>query len=102
MSTVAGTWKITISSLLGSVNGTLELRVDGDRVTATGRSDAGSLTFREGTLEGAQVRIPVELSSPMEVRATAVLTVDGDTMKGRIVGAPIPGVRVKGARIARG
>lgn len=99
MSDIAGTWEIRVTSLLGSIDGTLDLVVDGDTVTGTGRAANGSIKLDEGTVDGDSVTIPIDLSNPIEVRATAKLTVSGDTMKGKISGAPIPGVRVSGRRV---
>ena len=98
MTDASGTWNITISTLFGSQDATLDLVVDGSAVRGTARSSAGDIALREGTARGAALTIPIELSSPIAVRATAELTVTGDTLKGKIVGGPVPGIRVKGVR----
>ena len=98
MGGVAGTWKLTLSALIGSQQATLVLDVDGRRVTGTASSDAGAIQLGEGTLDGERVTIPIELTHPRRISATAKLTVSGDTIKGRITGAPLP-VRVSGTRV---
>jgi hypothetical protein len=98
MSDAAGTWNITISTLFGSIEGTLELKVHGAKVTGTGRADGNTITLSEGTVDGDEVTIPLTLSSPIQVDATAELKVSGDTLKGKIVGGPMPGIRVSGTR----
>lgn len=98
LSDASGTWKITISTLFGAQDATLDLVVDGSSVRGTAHSSAGDITLREGTVRGAVLTIPIELSSPIAVSAKAELTVAGDTMKGKIVGGPVPGIRVRGTR----
>jgi hypothetical protein len=101
MSDAGGTWDITISTLFGSISGTLELVVSGDRVTGTGRADGNTITLAEGTVagdSGEKLTIPLKLSSPIQVDAVAELVVSGDTLKGKIVGGPMPGIRVSGTR----
>src|SRR5882757_1076879 len=99
MSDAGGTWDITISTLFGSIAGTLELVVSGGRVTGTGHADGNTITLAEGTATGDEVTIPLKLTSPIQVDAMAKLTVKGDTLKGKIVGGPIPGIRVSGTRV---
>jgi hypothetical protein len=99
MSDLAGTWKISITSLLGGVDGTLELRVDGTRITGTACSERGGITLREGTVDGDTATIPIELTQPIRLNATARITATGDTLKGKVSGAPIPGVRISGTRV---
>lgn len=102
MSDAAGTWEIRITSPLGSMDGRLVLEVDGKRVTGVGRSGAGAISLREGTVDGDTVTIPIELSTPIAVRASAKLAITGDSLSGKISGAPIPGVRVRGHRVTDG
>lgn len=98
MSDVSGTWKITISTLFGKVEGALELKVDGSKVTGTGRTGDQVITLSEGVLEGDKLTLPIKLTAPMAVDAVAVVTVSSDTLKGKIVGGPIPGIKVSGTR----
>ena len=99
MSDLAGTWKISIISLLGGVDGTLELTVDGTRITGTARNDRGGITLREGTVDGDTATIPIELTQPIPLHATARITATGDTLNGKVSGAPIPGVPISGTRV---
>ena len=98
MSDIAGTWNITISALFGKQDATLDLTVHGSTVRGTARSSAGDIALSEGTLAGDTVTIPIELTQPMAVSAVAHLTFSGDTVTGKITGAPIPGVRISGRR----
>jgi len=98
MSGIAGTWTITISAFIGKQDATLDLAVDGTKVTGTASTPDGSITLREGTLDGDTVTIPIELTQPMAISAVAHLTFSGDTVKGKVSGAPIPGVRITGRR----
>lgn len=97
MTTVAGTWNLKLSALIGSQEATLVLKVDGTRVTGSATSDRGAIQLREGTVDGNTVTIPIELTQPMRISATATLTVSGDTLNGRIAGAPLP-IKVSGTR----
>jgi hypothetical protein len=45
MSDASGTWNITISTLFGSIDGTLDLVVAGTKVTGTGRADGNTVTL---------------------------------------------------------
>ncbi len=98
MSDVAGTWNITISTLFGKGEGVLDLKVDGTKVTGSGRTGDHVITLSEGTLEGDQLSLPIKLTSPVAVDATAVVAVRGDSMKGKIVGGPLPGMKVSGTK----
>jgi hypothetical protein len=98
MSDASGTWNITISTLFGSISGTLDLVVAGTKVTGTGRADGNTVTLSEGTVKGDDVEIPIKLTSPITVDATAKFTVSGDSLKGKIVGGPMPGIKVSGTR----
>jgi hypothetical protein len=98
MSDAAGTWNITISTLFGSIEGTLDLAVAGTKVTGTGRADGNTIELSEGVLAGDEVTIPLSLSAPIQVDATAKLKVAGDRLTGKIVGGPLPGIKVAGVR----
>ncbi len=49
-------------------------------------------------MKGDDVEIPIKLTSPITVDATAKFTVSGDTLAGKIVGGPMPGIKVSGTR----
>lgn len=98
MSDVAGTWNITISTLFGSIKGTLDLSVDGTAVTGTGRADGNEITISGGTFEGDTLTVPVKLTSPMAIDATVEATITGDTLKGKVTGGPVPGIKISGTR----
>lgn len=98
MSDVAGIWNITISTLFGKGEGVLDLKVDGTKVTGTGRTGDHVIILSEGTLEGNKLSLPIKLPAPIAVDATAVVTVTGDAMKGKIVGGPMPGIKISGSK----
>jgi hypothetical protein len=100
MTDASGTWNITISTLFGSMSGTLDLKVAGSAVTGTGRADGNAIALSEGTVSGDELSIPLKLTSPIQVDAVAKLTVSGDTLKGKIVGGPIPGIKVSGTKVS--
>lgn len=98
MSSIAGTWNITISAFIGKQDAALHLEVDGTRVTGTASTPDGAIVLSEGKLDGDTLTIPIELTQPMAISAVAHLTFSGDTVKGKVSGAPIPGVRISGRR----
>ncbi|HWR85550.1 MAG TPA: hypothetical protein VN200_06125 [Rhodoglobus sp.] len=98
MSALDGTWNVTISYLLGSLDGTLTLHVTGGRITGSASTKRGRIRLSEGTVDGDTATIPIELTEPMAIHATATITASGDQLKGKVSGAPIPGVRISGTR----
>lgn len=98
MSTVAGTWKLTLASMMGAQEATVVLDVDGTTVTGRASTDAASIQLHPGTVDGNAVTLPIELTSPMRISVVANLTVDGDTLSGKVSGTPVP-VRVTGVRV---
>jgi hypothetical protein len=98
MSALDGTWNVTISALLGSIEGTLTLVSSGGRITGTASTTRGSIRISEGAVDGDTATIPIHLTQPIAIDATATVTADGDRLKGKVSGAPIPGVRISGTR----
>jgi hypothetical protein len=78
---VAGTWKVSVTGGAGNAEQTIILQQDGNKITGTfkGPRQSGPL---EGTVEGKNISFHVATRVPLDYKGT----VDGDTMKGTLMG----------------
>jgi hypothetical protein len=84
---VAGKWNYTMETPNGSVPITLDLKVDGNKVTGTVASGERSFPIQTGSVDGGTVRLTFKRDRPQGGTMTYEITgkVDGDVMKGTTV-----------------
>lgn len=80
----AGTWNITTKSPMGSQEGTLELGVDGERLTGTMSAAQGSMELQDGRIDGNDLSWSAKMTSPMPMTLEFRATVDGDAISGTV------------------
>lgn len=80
----AGSWNITTKSPMGSQEGTLNLDVDGDRLTGTMSAAQGSMELQDGRIDGNDLSWSAKMTSPMPMTLEFRASVDGDTISGTV------------------
>ena len=81
---VAGTWELSVNGPEGVINATADLKQDGDQLTGTITSPAGSVDLK-GTYKDKKVELAFSIQGPkgaMDVNVNG--EVDGPDMKGII------------------
>ena len=84
-SNVQGTWKVTITFILGSGQHEMTLSQDNTKITGTYISEQGSRNELNGSIEGNSITFVIQVRHE-STRPHYVFTgeVDGDSMKGRV------------------
>lgn len=78
---VAGTWKIAVTGGAGSAEQTIVLTQDANKITGTFRGPRQSGPL-QGTVDGNNISFHVATRVPLDYKGT----VDGNTMKGTLMG----------------
>jgi hypothetical protein len=78
---VAGPWNVKVSGAAGTADQKIDLKQDGNKISGTLKGPRQSGTI-EGTVDGNHIKFRVKAHVPLDY----VGTVDGDTMKGTLVG----------------
>jgi hypothetical protein len=98
---VAGTYETVTKSPMGDQKGTFTVTpgADGTSFTGTLAGGLGSLTVKDGTIDGNTLSWKMDMTVPMPLELTCKATIDGDTLTGTVnAGAfgdmPITGTRV--------
>ena len=82
---VAGTYKLTINTPMGTRTPTLTLKEEGGAVSGTFAGQMGSTDFSGGTAEGNNVKFDVTMSAMgQEFSLSFSGTVDGDSISGSV------------------
>lgn len=94
----SGTWNITTKSPMGSQSGTLNLDVDGDKLTGTMSGAQGSMELQEGKADGNSLSWVANMTSPMPMKLEFAATVDGDSIAGTVKLGAFGNATFEGAR----
>jgi hypothetical protein len=82
---VTGTWNMSVELPMGSGNPVFKLTQNGTDVTGTYEGQLGEAPVT-GTVKGNEVELKYTLSAQgMELTVTYAGTVDGDTIKGKVL-----------------
>lgn len=79
---IDGDWALTFDTPMGSLDASATFKTDGDALTGTMDSQAGSTAFK-GTVKGKAISFVMNISTPngdMSIQMDA--EVDGDSLKG--------------------
>jgi hypothetical protein len=82
MSNPAGTWNVTVSTPFGPQQLTIDLVVDGEKVSGTATHESGTFPFEGGTYAKDEVTFEVTLTQPVSADLTVTLKADGDRITG--------------------
>jgi carbon-monoxide dehydrogenase large subunit len=95
---VDGDWAMKIVAPMGGQEMTARFRTDGDRLSGELLSDQGDQAF-EGTVNGNQLKWEMKVEKPMKMTLKYDLTVDGDTISGKMKMGMLGSAKVTGTRI---
>lgn len=98
MSNPAGTWNVTVATPFGDQDLTIDLRVDGEKVSGVAKHPAGTFPFDGGRYRDDRVVFEVSLEAPVKTDLKITLTADGDTISGTAKAGIMPSFTVRGTR----
>jgi hypothetical protein len=81
--TAIGTWDLTTVSPLSETKSVLEIRKEGDKIVAVGKSPQGERKYDSAVIEGSSVTLVITIAyegSPMVITYTG--KIDGGRMEG--------------------
>jgi hypothetical protein len=96
-----GTWNVVIDTPMGKQAATLELSLDGDRLTGTSSAMGTTLPIENGTADGDKITFTVNVTTPMKLTLVFDLAVTGDELSGKVKAGMFGNSNVTGTRAAR-
>ena len=99
---VAGTYETVTKSPMGDQKGTLTVTPSDDGSTFTGSlaGGLGSLTVKDGKIDGNTLTWKMDMTVPMPLELNAKATVDGDTITGTVNAGAFGDMPLSGTRTA--
>ena len=98
MSNPAGTWNVTVATPFGDQDLTIDLKVDGDKVSGTAKHPSGTFPFDGGTYRDDTVTFEVSLTAPVKADLKVTATADGDRLSGKAKAGLMPSFTISGTR----
>lgn len=92
-----GKWNIEIASPMGVQKASIELKVDGDKITGTQAGAQGSSGL-EGKVSGDTATWSASVTSPMPMTLEFTVTESGDALSGSVKAGSFGSFPVKGVR----
>ncbi len=92
-----GKWNFEIASPMGAQKGTLDLKVEGGKVTGTQGSAQGSIAV-DGKADGDHATWSADVTTPMPMKLEFDITASGDTLSGTCKAGAFGTFPVKGSR----
>lgn len=84
MSNADGVWETVTNTPMGQQKATMTLTTDGDVLTGTLAGQQGTITIKEGKVNGDQLSWKADITSPMPMTLSFTATVDGDAISGNV------------------
>ena len=100
MSTFAGSWDVTIATPIGELAATFDITEQDGAIHGTARSDAETVEFLDPAADGNRLTWLQEVTTPMRLKLSFEVTVEGDTMTGTSKAPGIPSSKVSGSRVS--
>jgi hypothetical protein len=98
MTTFAGTWDVTIDTLIGKMAVVFDIsEVDG-AIHGTARSDSETVEFTDVVADGKKLTWSQVVTTPMQLTLKFDVDVDGDAMTGTSKAGSFPASKVYGSR----
>jgi hypothetical protein len=96
-----GRWALVIDSSMGKQEITVDLTVDGDKLTGIATAEGREINpeVLDGTITGDQLSWKLKVRKPVRLTLTLSTTVDGDTMTGKAKAGVFGSYPVTGHRI---
>lgn len=97
---VDGNWTFTVKSMMGEMQGTLDLRSSGSKLTGTAEAAIGGrIPLENGKIAGDEVSWEAKITTPMKMTLKFAATFDADTMVGRVKAAVMPKAQFTARRV---
>lgn len=98
MSSADGVWKTVTNTPMGEQKATMTLATDGDVLTGTLAGAQGTITIKDGKVDGDKLTWKADIESPMPMTLSFSATVDGDAISGNVALGAFGNAAFKGER----
>jgi hypothetical protein len=98
MTTFAGTWDVTIDTLIGKMEVVFEITEQDGVIDGTARSDAETVEFIDAVADGNSLTWSQNVTTPMRLTLKFDVNVEGDSMTGTSKAGIFPASKVYGSR----
>lgn len=98
MTTFAGTWEVTIDTLIGKMAVVFDITEAQGAIRGTARSDSETVEFIDAIADGNKLTWTQMVTTPMQLTLKFDVDVDGDTMTGTSKAGSFPASKVYGSR----
>jgi hypothetical protein len=98
MTTFAGTWNVTIHTLIGKMEVVFDITDEDGAIHGTAKSDAETVEFQDAVADGHRLTWSQNVTTPMQLTLKFDVEVEGDTMTGTSKAGAFPASKVKGSR----
>lgn len=95
---VEGSWKVAVSTPLGTRHTVLELFTKDGVLQGVSRGEKEELVLQNLQLEGTRLSWYQSITKPMRMNLAFDVVIDGDEMTGTAKGGPMPAGKVSGRR----
>lgn len=95
-----GKWKTAIDTPVGKQESVFELKADGATLTGTAHQDGQVNEITDGKIDGDTLSWSMKLKRPFPMKLGFTVTIDGDTMTGKVKAGPFGSAKVTGHRAA--
>jgi hypothetical protein len=98
MTTFAGTWDVTIDTLIGKMEVVFDITQQDGVISGVARSDAETVDFLDAVADGNRLTWTQLVTTPMRLTLKFEVTVEGDAMTGTSKAGMFPASKVYGSR----
>jgi hypothetical protein len=98
MATFAGSWNVTIETLVGKIEAVFDISENDGSVQGVASTDKDSAVFYDVVADGNQLTWLQDVTTPMKLTLKMAVTVDGDTMTGTSKAGIFPASKLQGTR----
>ena len=98
MTTFAGSWDVTIDTLIGKMEVVFDITEKDGVIHGTARSDAETVDFLDAVADGNRLTWSQAVTTPMRLTLKFEVTVEGDSMTGTSKAGMFPASKVYGSR----
>ncbi|HVA53910.1 MAG TPA: hypothetical protein VNF05_10405 [Acidimicrobiales bacterium] len=98
MTTFAGSWDVTIDTLIGKMDVVFEITEEDGLIHGVARSEAEAVDFIDAVAEGSRLTWSQVVTTPMRLTLNFDVNVEGDTMTGTSKAGPFPASKLSGSR----
>lgn len=98
VTTFAGSWNVTISTLIGDLIAVFNITDEDGVIGGTASTDAETVEILDAVADGNRLTWSQNVTTPMRLTLKFDVTVDGDTMTGTSKAGILPASKVNGRR----